>query len=113
MFNLAWVPPGVLPPEQEFALRSTRGFLVAPGAPTSAMGISVVLVPASATPPLFVTYVMKDPITSAALRRPWKVPAITLPPTPGVVTYAGIQVTWSTGPVTQIISPATCAPRPE
>jgi hypothetical protein len=107
VINVIWAPPGALPPQLD-PLRSTRNFVVIPGAPTSALGISVALLPASSSPPATVTYQMKDGTTDANLLRPWRLPPLKVTPSPGVISYVGAQVDYSNSLAVRTISPASC-----
>lgn len=87
VLNIDWAPPGVLPPE---ANQSDRGFYVGPG-PSSAMGITVTLLPpeAAGTP---VQFTPVDPVEDEAQGRPYFFPP--LPPMvapPGLISVLEMQ----------------------
>ncbi|RKH14457.1 hypothetical protein D7Y13_16045 [Corallococcus praedator] len=116
VFQVEWAPPGALPPPLA-PFQSTRGFFIAPtppGAPAatvSSVGIVAIVHPPLMGPPVPVVYTVKDPTTSTVENRPWKTDPIVLPPTPGVVTFAGLQLADAV-PLDQpnIPPPSTCVP---
>ncbi|KFE68358.1 hypothetical protein [Hyalangium minutum] len=87
VYHIDWAPPGT-PPSN---LRSDRGFIVS-ATDKSPVGFAVVLVPATLPRPAAITYTVTDPVEDAVARRPWVYMPITAPPTPGIVTFLGIQM---------------------
>ncbi|WP_224366522.1 hypothetical protein [Hyalangium versicolor] len=88
VLHIDWAPPGTPPAN----LRSTRGYIVTDAA-TSPLGITVVLLAASGTPPPVIHYEFKDtapadPVTG----HPWFFPPIDAPPTPTVINYSSTQL---------------------
>lgn len=94
VLQIDWAPPGTL----GLAIQSTRGFYVAEGATMSPLGVTVIVLPASASGPAFVTFTPTDPTTDATQGRPWQFGSITAPVVPGVVSFAGIQLFPSPAP---------------
>jgi hypothetical protein len=75
VLNIAWAPPGT-----KGATQSARGFYVDDGAPLSAIGATVTLLPTTSAPVTNVQFAGVDDITDAMSGRPWKFPP--LPPVP-------------------------------
>ncbi|WP_147448700.1 hypothetical protein [Corallococcus terminator] len=111
VLTLEWAPPGAPLPPPLAAIQSTRGFFVAPGAPVSSLGLVAIVHPPLMGPPVPVVYTPKDLTTSTVENRPWKTDPLVLPPTPGVITFAGLQLADAV-PLNQpnIPPPTTCVP---
>jgi hypothetical protein len=88
-FAIDWAPPGVLPP---FLNQSTRGFFVTQ-APTSPLGLYVVLLPhPPGPPPSSIDYLLKDTVTNSQSKRPWSFPPLHGNIGPGTVYFIGAQM---------------------
>ncbi|NOK17075.1 hypothetical protein [Corallococcus carmarthensis] len=112
VFNIEWAPVGALPPPLA-PFQSTRGFFIPPGppAPNSSLGLVAIVHPPLMGPPGTVTYTAKDATTSTADNRPWSLMPLALPQIPGLVTFAGLQMSPAVPSATPSIPPpSTCLP---
>jgi len=92
-YNIDWAPPGMVPA----AVQSTRGFYVSETR-ASPIGAAVVAIPAGPNVPPAVMYMPVDTITSVPAGRPYEYFPIEVPPVPGLVMAASLQLFFAPPP---------------